>query len=84
MQHEDGADYRTRIEDRGRQTSWFRRISADTGLQGKLVLSFMFLLVVTLGAAIRIRHDDGAAGMWSELIGPLRSLSGPNRSSEIS
>src|SRR6186997_3370481 len=51
MQHEDGADYRTRIEDRGRQTPWFRRISADTGLQGKLVLSFMFLLVVTLGAA---------------------------------
>src|SRR4051812_22901860 len=33
------------------KTPWFRRISARTGLQGKLVLSFMFLLVVTLGTA---------------------------------
>lgn len=34
-----------------RKAPWFRCISARTGLQGKLVLSFMFLLVVTLGAS---------------------------------
>ena len=31
---------------------WYRRVSARTGLQGKLVLSFMFLLTVTMGTAL--------------------------------
>src|SRR5438105_6037131 len=31
---------------------WYRRISARTGLQGKLVLSFMFLLTVSMGSAL--------------------------------
>jgi signal transduction histidine kinase len=51
MQREASAEYRPHTEGRGRNTPWFRRISVHTGLQGKLVLSFMFLLVVTLGAA---------------------------------
>src|SRR3712207_1947474 len=34
-----------------RAVPWYRRLSARTGLQGKLVLSFMFLLVVALGAS---------------------------------
>jgi signal transduction histidine kinase len=52
MQHEASAKDRPHTEGRGRRkTPWFRQISAHTGLQGKLVLSFMFLLVVTLGAA---------------------------------
>ena len=44
-------DYLSCIRTWERRTPWYRRISARTGLQGKLVLSFMFLLVVTLGAA---------------------------------
>ena len=45
------ADYEARVRRWERKVPWFRRISARTGLQGKLVLSFMFLLVVTLGAS---------------------------------
>src|SRR4051812_48006719 len=44
-------EYESRQLSWEQKTPWFRRISARTGLQGKLVLSFMFLLVVTLGAA---------------------------------
>jgi signal transduction histidine kinase len=44
-------DYHTRMRDWERKAPWFRRISARTGLQGKLILSFMFLLLVTLGAS---------------------------------
>src|SRR5687768_16025286 len=45
------ADYDARLRNWERKVPWFRRISARTGLQGKLVLSFMFLLVVTLGTS---------------------------------
>jgi signal transduction histidine kinase len=53
MQQDDeaSAEYRKGKQDPGCKRPWFRRISAQTGLQGKLVLSFMFLLAVTLGAA---------------------------------
>src|SRR5688572_10285411 len=44
-------EYEDSIRDWERRAPWYRRISARTGLQGKLVLSFMFLLVVTLTAS---------------------------------
>jgi signal transduction histidine kinase len=42
------ADYESRIHAWERRSPWLRRISARTGIEGKLVLSFTFLLVVTL------------------------------------
>src|SRR3954454_13934882 len=50
MEHER-PEYVTRLQSWERKTPWFRRISARTGLQGKLVLSFMFLLLATLLAS---------------------------------
>jgi signal transduction histidine kinase len=44
-------EYDATVRDWERRAPWYRRISARTGLQGKLVLSFMFLLVVTLTAS---------------------------------
>ena len=35
----------------GRKVRWYRRVSAHTGLQGKLVLCFMFLLTAALGSS---------------------------------
>lgn len=40
---------------------WYRRISGKTGLQGKLVLSFMFLLTVTMGSALWLFLNEGHA-----------------------
>lgn len=42
------AEYEATIRSWERTVPWYRRLSARTGLQGKLVLSFMFLLIVTL------------------------------------
>jgi signal transduction histidine kinase len=50
MNIDRGDEYGDTIRDWERRAPWYRRISARTGLQGKLVLSFMFLLVVTLTA----------------------------------
>ena len=49
--HDERAEYDDRFRTWARRAPWFRRISARTGIQGKLVLSFMFMLVLTLGAA---------------------------------
>ena len=45
------AEYEATIRSWERTVPWYRRISARTGLQGKLVLSFMFLLCVTLASS---------------------------------
>ena len=45
-------DYDTRARSWERRAPWYRRISARTGLQGKLVLSFMLLLSVSMGSAL--------------------------------
>src|SRR5688500_10963343 len=47
-----GADYEARVRSWLVRAPWYRRVSARTGLQGKLVLSFMFLLTVTMGTAL--------------------------------
>jgi signal transduction histidine kinase len=51
MSSSDRADHEQRPRAGEREAPWFRSISARTGLQGKLVLSFMFLLIVTLGGS---------------------------------
>lgn len=51
MHDDDRPEYEQRVHNWERRAPWLRRISARTGIQGKLVLSFMFLLVITLGAA---------------------------------
>jgi signal transduction histidine kinase len=45
------SDYAAHIRSWERRVPWYRRISGRTGLQGKLVLSFMFLLTVSLGSS---------------------------------
>src|SRR5215218_11297544 len=45
------SDYDSSIHSWERAVPWYRRISGRTGLQGKLVLSFMFLLTVSLGSS---------------------------------
>jgi signal transduction histidine kinase len=45
------SDYEASIRTWERKVPLYRRISARTGLQGKLVLSFMFLLTVSLGSS---------------------------------
>src|SRR5678815_2223703 len=45
------SEYEARIHSWGRTVPWYRRISGRTGLQGKLVLSFMFLLTISLGSS---------------------------------
>jgi signal transduction histidine kinase len=45
------SDYQSHILSWERKAPWYRRVSARTGLQGKLVLSFMFLLTVSLGSS---------------------------------
>src|SRR5215210_2716881 len=44
-------DYESPILSWERKVPWYRRVSGRTGLQGKLVLSFMFLLTVSLGSS---------------------------------
>src|SRR5207247_8958168 len=44
-------DYQSHVRPWERKPPRYRRISGRTGLQGKLVLSFMFLLTVSLGAS---------------------------------
>src|SRR3954453_6379818 len=45
------AGYTERIRAWERRSPWYRRLTARTGLQGKLVLCFMFLLTMALGAS---------------------------------
>jgi signal transduction histidine kinase len=45
-------DYTERVRSWERRVPWYRRISARTGLQGKLVLGFMLLLTVSMGSAL--------------------------------
>src|SRR4051812_17030513 len=44
--------------DREQRAPWYRRVSARTGLQGKLVLCFMFLLTAALGASCYLFVSD--------------------------
>jgi signal transduction histidine kinase len=46
------ADYAAGLRTWERRAPWYRRISAKTGLQGKLVLSFMFLLTLSMASAL--------------------------------
>jgi len=48
----DNADYLAGIRSWERRAPWYRRISAHTGLQGKLVLSFMLLLTLSMASAL--------------------------------
>jgi signal transduction histidine kinase len=66
--HERRAEYESHVRGWERRAPWFRRISARTGLQGKLVLSFMFLLVITLGAA-SIQFMLESRQMTAEVLG---------------
>src|SRR3954453_7778391 len=45
------AGYAERIRAWERRSPWYRRLTARTGLQGKLVLCFMFLLTSALSAS---------------------------------
>jgi hypothetical protein len=67
-------EYEPRLQDWERKTPWFRRISARTGLQGKLVLSFMFLLVVTLGAS-SVQFVKESREVTEEVLAPRRRRS---------
>ena len=66
--HDARAEYESHVRGWERRSPWFRRISARTGLQGKLVLSFMFLLVITLGAA-SIQFVLESRQMTAEVLG---------------
>src|SRR5690349_15171918 len=46
------ADYVAGIRSWESRAPWYRRISAHTGLQGKLVLSFMLLLTLSMASAL--------------------------------
>ena len=48
----DKAEYEAGLRSWERRAPWYRRISAKTGLQGKLVLSFMFLLTLSMASAL--------------------------------
>ena len=48
----DQADYAAGVRTWESRAPWYRRISAKTGLQGKLVLSFMFLLTLSMASAL--------------------------------
>ena len=43
---------------------WYRRISARLSLQGKLVLCFMFLLLIALGGSYSLFLRETRATMW--------------------
>lgn len=62
------AEHETRMRSWVRRTPSFRGISARTGLQGKLVLSFMLLLVATLGAA-SFQFVEESRAMTREVLG---------------
>ena len=66
--HDPRAEYQTHVRSWERRSPWLRRISARTGLQGKLVLSFMFLLVLTLGAA-SVQFMVESRQMTAEVLG---------------
>ena len=57
------------------RTPWYRRISARTGLQGKLVLSFMFLLTVSMGSALWLFLDESHAVLDQVMAEQSRTLS---------
>lgn len=48
----DNAETDPRVRSWAARAPWYRRISARTGLQGKLVLSFMFLLSLSMASAL--------------------------------
>jgi signal transduction histidine kinase len=51
-------DYDATIRSWERKTPWYRRVSARTGIQGKLVLTFTFLLVTAMTASSWLYVSD--------------------------
>src|SRR5439155_27129732 len=43
---------------------WFRRVSARLGLQGKLIVCFMFLLVLAMSASYWLFLRESRANVW--------------------
>ena len=70
-QPEKPSDYAAHIRSWERRVPWYRRISGRTGLQGKLVLSFMFLLTISLGSSCWLFLSDSLPR--SRETGPLSS-----------
>jgi signal transduction histidine kinase len=78
----DNADYAERVRSWERRVPWYRRISARTGLQGKLVLSFMVLLTVSMGSALWLFLNeshvalDRASGEQSRVMSQTLAMAG--------
>src|SRR5688572_16188646 len=53
-------EYQATIKSWERKVPWYRRISARTGLQGKLVLSFTFMLLIALGSSCWLFVNDSS------------------------
>src|SRR6266567_339646 len=47
-----------------RPAPWFRRVSARLGLQGKLIVCFMFLLVLAMSGSYWLFLRESRANLW--------------------
>jgi signal transduction histidine kinase len=58
------ADYRALTREWSRRMPWYRRLSAQMGLQGKLVLAFMWLLMLALGSSLWLYVSETRQVFW--------------------
>jgi signal transduction histidine kinase len=60
------SDYAVAIQKWIAHAPWYRRMSAKVGLQAKLVMCFMFLLLITLSCSYWLFLREWRATMWRE------------------
>jgi signal transduction histidine kinase len=58
------ADYRQLSREWAQRMPWYRRLSAQMGLQGKLVLVFMWLLMMALGSSLWLYVSETRSVFW--------------------
>src|SRR5258708_925828 len=58
------SDYSAAMQSWRETAPWFRRLSARLGLQGKLIVCFMFLLVLAMSGSYWLFLRESRANVW--------------------
>ena len=70
----DDVDYSAAEESWLAHAPWFRRFTARLGLQGKLIVCFMFLLLIALSASYWLFLREARTNLWRSVNGRTASL----------
>src|SRR3712207_1827285 len=63
----DQPDYSAAIQSWRRRAPWYRRLSARLGLQGKLIVCFMMLLLTALGGSYWLFLREARTNLWRSI-----------------